>query len=115
MSVNSLGQTSREIILPRTKGGNTERAMGDKQIKKTAVEIHQLYVVRQQKNAAPEVCHECPAAVASLVTPEEAALVTGRSTRVIYRWVEAGIIHFQETASGSLLVCLNSFPITENE
>jgi len=89
--------------------------MGDKQIKKTAVEIHQLYVVRQQKNAAPEVCQQCPTAVASLVTPDEAAMVTGRSTRMIYRWVEAGIIHFQETASGSLLVCLNSFPTIDEE
>lgn len=86
--------------------------MSDKQIKKTAVEIHQLYVVRQQKNTAPEVCQQCPTAIASLVTPDEAAMVTGKSTRAIYRWVEEGIIHFRETTTGSLLVCLNSFPIT---
>ena len=85
--------------------------MGDKQIKKTAVEIHELYVVRQQKNAAPEVCQQCSTTIASLVAPDEAAVITGRSTRLIYRWVEAGIIHFQETATGSLVVCLNSFPI----
>lgn len=87
--------------------------MGDKQVKKTAIEIHELYVVRRQKNTAPGVCHQCPREIASLVTPDEAATITGWSTRVIYRWVEAGIIHFQETTNGSLLVCLNSFPTTE--
>ena len=87
--------------------------MGDKRIKKTAVEIHQLYVVRQQKNTAPALCHQCPAPVASLVAPDEAAIITGMSTRVIYHWIEEGILHFQETANGSLLVCLNSFPTTE--
>jgi hypothetical protein len=88
--------------------------MGDKHIKKTAVIVQQLYVLRQHKNAAPEVCDQCPIAIASLVTPDEAAIVTGISTRAIYRWVEARIIHFRETANGSLLVCLNSFPTTED-
>ena len=96
------------------KPGNTETEMSDKQIKKTAVEIHQLYVVRQQKNAAPAVCRQCPTAIASLVAPDEAAIITGISTRVIYRWVEEGALHFEEVAKGLLLVCLNSFPTTED-
>ena len=83
--------------------------MDEKKNKKTAVAIHQFYVVRQQKNAAPAVCHQCPVAIASLVAPDEAAVVTGIGTRVIYRWVEEGVIHFRETSNGSLLVCLNSF------
>jgi len=49
--------------------------MGDKQIKKTAVEIHELYVVKQQKNAAPAICHQCSTTIASLVTPDEAATI----------------------------------------
>jgi len=88
--------------------------MDHKHTKKAAIEIHQLYVVRQQRSAAPAACHRCPTATASLVAPDEAAIVTGMSTRTIYRWVEAGSIHFQETADGSLPVCLNSFPPTED-
>jgi len=99
--------------LSETKSGNEETAMGDRKItKKTNVRIQQLYVVRQHQNTTPEVCHHCLLAIASMVTPDEAAIVTGVSTRAIYRWVETGIIHFRESANGSLLVCLNSFPIT---
>lgn len=82
------------------------------QMTKTVVTIHQLYVVRQHKNGAPEVCPDCNEEVASLLAPDEAAIITGISTRTIYRWVEAGSIHFRQTAGDSILVCLNSFPIT---
>src|SRR5262245_62707894 len=90
--------------------GLTGATMDERQKKRTAVAIHQFYVVRQQNHAAPAVCSQCPVAIASLVAPDEAAVVTGISTRAIYRWVEAGVIHFQETANGSVLVCLNSLP-----
>ncbi len=30
--------------------------------------------------------------------------------RLIYRWVEAGAVHYQEAADGSLTVCLKSLP-----
>jgi hypothetical protein len=84
--------------------------MDEKHKKKATVEIHQFYVLRQQKDAPRVVCTQCPLPIASLVAPDEAAIVTGVSTRAIYRWVEDGIIHFQETANNSVLVCLNSFP-----
>jgi predicted site-specific integrase-resolvase len=42
------------------------------------------------------------------VTPEEAAALAAVSTRIIYRWVEAGQLHFNETAEQSPLICLNS-------
>ena len=89
--------------------------MDEKQKKMTALEIHEFYVVRQQNNASPAVCSQCPVAIASLVAPDEAATVTGIPTRVIYRWVEEGLIHFQETVNNSLLVCLNSFPAADQE
>ena len=41
------------------------------------------------------VCHECPDGP-TMLTPDDAALLTGVSTRLIYRWVEAGRIHFYE-------------------
>ena len=46
-----------------------------------------------------------------MLTPEEAARLTGASTRDIYRRVEAGLIHFTEIPEGGLFVCLA--PISE--
>ena len=43
-----------------------------------------------------------------MLRSEEAAAVAGVSTRVIYRLIEAGAIHYIETPAGLLRVCLNS-------
>jgi excisionase family DNA binding protein len=44
-----------------------------------------------------------------MVTPDEAAVLSGVGTRTIYAFVEAGRLHFMETSGGLLLfVCLNS-------
>lgn len=77
---------------------------------KTTIEIHQVYLVRQGESFAPVLCSDCATGVASMVTPEEAANVTGVPRRSIYRLVEAGLIHYLEAADDSLLVCLNSIP-----
>ena len=45
---------------------------------------------------------------AEVVTPEEAALLLGVSSRTVYRRVEAGEFHSSETAEGLLRVCLDS-------
>jgi hypothetical protein len=47
-----------------------------------------------------------------MVTPEQAAAVAKVSVRVIFRWLEAGAIHFIEGADSSLAVCLRSLPAT---
>jgi hypothetical protein len=43
-----------------------------------------------------------------MLAPEQIAAITGTSTRDIYRRVEAGELHFTETESGVLLICLDS-------
>ena len=43
-----------------------------------------------------------------MITPDEAAALCEVSTRTIYRWLESGAIHFSETASEGLLICLSS-------
>jgi len=43
-----------------------------------------------------------------MVTPSEAAALFGVGIRAICREIEAGRLHFQETASGSVLICLVS-------
>ena len=36
------------------------------------------------------------------------AATAGVTPRTIYQWVEAGRVHFSETARGETLICLNS-------
>jgi hypothetical protein len=43
-----------------------------------------------------------------MITADEAAGIARQSTRTIYSWVEARLLHYQETLEGSLLVCLDS-------
>jgi excisionase family DNA binding protein len=43
-----------------------------------------------------------------MITADEAAALRGVSTRVIYRCIEDGAIHFIETAKGQLFICLNT-------
>ena len=43
-----------------------------------------------------------------LLTAEEAAATVGVTPRTIYQWVEAGRVHFSETAEGETLICLPS-------
>jgi hypothetical protein len=64
-------------------------------------------IIRRQTNHAPVWCLECSSAVPAL-TPEEAAVLAGVSTRMVYRLVEAGQLHFIEAAEQSPLICLHS-------
>ncbi len=66
-----------------------------------------LLVIRRGTNRGQVWCLECSSPVQS-VTPEEAAVLAGISTRTVYRRVEAGQLHFIETAEQSLMICLNS-------
>jgi hypothetical protein len=45
---------------------------------------------------------------APMIAADEAAVVTGRSAREIYRLVEAGALHFIEDRHRLLFVCLTS-------
>ena len=72
------------------------------------VERSEFFVSRPRR-AAPADCAECGPR-ARMATPEEAAALSGVTARTIYRWVEAGRVHFAETPEGALLVCLGSLP-----
>ena len=43
-----------------------------------------------------------------MLTPAEAASQSKVTQLAVYRWVEAGLIHFAETDDGGLFVCLAS-------
>jgi excisionase family DNA binding protein len=73
----------------------------------TTIESHEVWVIRRARRVSPEWCDLC-AGQAGMLTPDEAALWKGVSTRTVYRWVEGGRLHFTEMADGSLLICLAS-------
>jgi len=70
-------------------------------------EIEQVLTLHRRHPTAPVWCADCHAAV-TMLRPEEAAALIGRSVRAVYRLVEAGALHFIEPADGSLLICPNS-------
>ena len=71
------------------------------------VESSEVLVIRKPGGSVFAWCPGCVAETV-MIWPEAAAVLTGLSTRTIYRLVEADRIHFAETTEGLLLVCLNS-------
>lgn len=52
-------------------------------------------------------CEEC-GGKARMSIPEDAGNITGLATRKIYQKIESGQVHFIESATGELLVCVES-------
>ena len=71
------------------------------------VETERLLVVRTRRAGVASWCAACGGDV-QMVGLDEAAQVSARSQREIVRRVEAGRLHFTESARGRLLICLNS-------
>jgi hypothetical protein len=74
------------------------------------VEIHEFYVFRTASGSLPPICSQCPPGESIMVTPEQAAAVTHVPERMIYRWVESGLVHYREEPNGSISVCVKSLP-----
>lgn len=81
----------------------------------TAVEIHEVYVFRTASGSLPGLCAECSTGDAIMLPPEQAAAVAHVAVRTIYRWVEAGALHYKDGHNGSLTVCLKSLPPAGNQ
>jgi predicted site-specific integrase-resolvase len=43
-----------------------------------------------------------------IITPEQAATLLQVTPRVVYRWVEAQLLHFTEESDGRVLICRDS-------
>jgi len=71
------------------------------------LERDELAVLRRPVHRTLTWCTECGERV-QMITPDEAVAIAGRSAREIYRWVEAGRVHFLETPQGLLSICLRS-------
>jgi hypothetical protein len=79
------------------------------------IEIHEFYVIRTGSGALPALCAECATGDAIMVAPEQAAAVADVTVRIIYRWVELGVVHYKEGPEGSLAVCLKSLPAADQQ
>ena len=71
------------------------------------IEFDEVVVIKPDEHNVQECCPICGNRQA-LVTPSQASQILGVSVRTINRWVEADVVHFIETSSGSLLVCVGS-------
>ena len=81
-----------------------------KRIKTVTMQTRQVTTVRWQRQPLVLQCERC-AGETSMVTPGEAAVLAHTTARHIFRRVEAGELHFLETAEGELLVCCNSLAL----
>jgi hypothetical protein len=68
--------------------------------------LHEVLIVRAR--AASEPCADFLPAAGALVGAEVAAALTGTSVRIVFRLLEAGLIHYREVDAGRVLVCVNS-------
>ena len=79
------------------------------------VEIHEFYAIRTASGSLPAICADCPTGDAIMLAPDHAALLSHVPTRMIYRLVETGSIHYLEAPNGSLLVCVRSLVAARNQ
>lgn len=70
------------------------------------IQTERLLVVNQGESLY-RLCSACGHEV-RMITIDQAATLTQISSLEVYREVEAGTLHFLETANGSVLICLNS-------
>ena len=72
------------------------------------IETERVVVVSRRGNAL-QWCTRCHRWIVPLAL-DEAALVAGVTSRALFQWVEAGIVHSQETNEGLLRICPQSIP-----
>jgi hypothetical protein len=91
-------------------GGDAGERRRRVRLKRTVrITLTQVNDVTVARGGGQGWCPRCADSVAML-TPEQAALAAGVSTRHVFRWLEAGRLHFVETAGLSPLVCAASLP-----
>lgn len=71
------------------------------------VEQDEIILVRRRRDAVRMWCKQCGEQV-SMLRVEDASTLDGTTTRTIYRWIEAGKLHFVESDKGLVLICAQS-------
>lgn len=72
------------------------------------VEIHEFYAIRTASGSLPALCADCSTGDAIMLAPDHAAILSHVPTRMIYRLVETGSIHYREVPNGLLVVCVRT-------
>jgi hypothetical protein len=70
------------------------------------VETKRRFFVHQTQSNEQLLCASC---AGQMITAEVSAALLGISRRLVYRLVEAEIVHFSETEAGVIFVCPDSF------
>ena len=86
--------------------GNPDGLKKIKRIRIT-VETERLLVTNGHRRAVEGWCNEC-GEVVTLMSPEEAAVLTGTDAQTIHRQVSINLLHCAERSDGARLICLNS-------
>lgn len=79
-------------------------------MKRTGItlERERVLVVRRHTNTL-QWCRSCRRWTVPM-SVDEVALFRGVTSRAVFRWVEAGTVHSDETAAGLLWICPESIP-----
>lgn len=80
---------------------------------KITVERERLLVLTRSQEVE-QWCEEC-GAIVRMITSAEAAAVAEVDDRTIFRQIESRRLHFRETQSGAVLICLNSIQTSARE
>lgn len=75
---------------------------------KITFETREVIIVRNYPQEAVSFCASCDAQTL-FAAPEYFVALTGKSMREIFRAIEDGAFHFQETNGGLLVICFPSF------
>ena len=65
-------------------------------------------MITKPQGAPIVMCKECTDPQAAMLAPEAAAIVAGVTLRTLFRWIEAGKVHFLEQTDGTVLICSDS-------
>ena len=71
------------------------------------IETDRVFVISKRKTPPQGWCLDCPQPT-RMVTPDEVVKGTGLTSRAVFQAIEAGTVHFSESADGLALICLNS-------
>jgi len=77
--------------------------------KEVTIETERILFINRSPRRPILWCDSCAQEVVML-TVDEAGAMARMTSRMIFKLVEAGQLHFTETPEGRLLICSNSLP-----
>lgn len=81
--------------------------MNVRRITEITIEASESVTIRRTAGSVRMACAECEPA-GEMVTLDQACALSRVGARTLFREIEAGRLHFQETESGSIFICLRS-------